>query len=116
MLNKNLIPLVTGIAITTSPLVALAQFPMPQAPPQQQQQQQQQQSPIAQIEAQAMNDILDLLTPEQQSQYKRARRRGAGIIAGLDEVEKISEDQQKEIKGIIRRASRRIMDATAPRK
>jgi len=113
MLNKNLIPLVTGIAITTSPLVALAQFPMPQAPPQQQQQQQ---SPIARIEAEAMNEILDLLTPEQQSQYKRARRRGAGIIAGLDEVEKISEDQQKEIKGIIRRASRRIMDATAPRK
>jgi hypothetical protein len=113
-MKKNLSPLLIGIAIASlTPIVALAQFPMPQAPPQQQQQQQ---SPIAQIEAQAMNEILDLLTPEQQSQYKRARRRGAGIIAGLDEVEKISEDQQKEIKGIIRRASRRIMDATAPRK
>lgn len=113
MLNKNLIPLITGIAIITIPLVALAQFPMPQAPPQQQQQQQ---SPVARIEAEAMNDILDLLTPEQQNQYKRARRRGAGIVTGLDEVENLSEDQQKEIKGIIRRASRRIMDATAPRK
>jgi hypothetical protein len=43
MLKKNLIPLVTGIAIITSPLVALAQFPQPQsAPPPQQQQ-----SPVA---------------------------------------------------------------------
>lgn len=114
MLKKNLLPLITGIAIITSPLLALAQFPMPQGVPPQQQQQQQ--SPVARIEAEAMNEILELLTPEQQNQYKRARRRGAGIITGLDEVENISEDQQKEIKSIIRRASRRIMDAAAPRK
>lgn len=112
MLKKNLLPLITGIAIITSPLVALAQFPQPQsAPPPQQQQ-----SPVARIESEAMNDILDILKPEQQIQYKRARRRGAGIIAGLDDVDNISEDQQKEIKQIIRRASRRIMDATAPKK
>lgn len=111
MLKKNLIALLTGIAISTIPSVALAQFPTPQgAPPQQQQ------SPVARIEAEAMNDILDILKPEQQDQYKRARRRGAGIIAGLEEVDNISEDQQTEITRIIRRASRRIMDATAPRK
>jgi hypothetical protein len=111
MLQKNLIPLVTGIAIITSPLIALAQFPAPQGPPPQQQQ-----SPVARIESDAMNDILDILKPEQQEQYKRARRRGAGIIAGLEQVDDISKDQQKEINSIIRRASRRIMDATAPRK
>lgn len=115
MLKKHLFPLVTGIAITTNPLVALAQFPMPQAPPPQQQQQQQQ-SPVARIEAEAINEILELLTPEQQNQYKRARRKGAGLISGLDEVANISEEQQKEITRIIRRASRRIMDAAAPKK
>lgn len=112
MLKKNLLSLITGIAIITSPLVALAQFPQPQsAPPPQQQE-----SPVARIESEAMNDILDILKPEQQIQYKRARRRGAGIIAGLEEVDNISEDQQKEIKTIIRRASRRIMDVTRPKK
>jgi hypothetical protein len=112
MLKKNLLSLITGIAIITSPLVALAQFPQPQsAPPPQQQE-----SPVARIESEAMNEILEILKPEQQTQYKRARRRGAGIIAGLEEVDNISEDQQKEIKTIIRRASRRIMDATAPKK
>lgn len=113
MLQKNLIPLITGTAIAlATPIVAQAQFPMPQAPPPQQQQQ----SPVARIEAEAMNEILELLTPEQQNQYKRARRRGAGIITGIDEVENISEEQQKEIKSIIRRASRRIMDAATPKK
>lgn len=112
MLKKHLISLVTGIAIITSPLATLAQqLPAPQGPPPQQQQ-----SPVARIESEAMNDILEILKPEQQDQYKTARRRGAGIVAGLDNVENISKDQQKEITSIIRRASRRIMDATAPRK
>lgn len=112
MLKKNLLSIITGIAITASPLVALAQFPQPQsAPPPQQQQ-----SPVAQIESDAMSDILEILKPEQQEQYKRAKRRGAGIVAGLEQVDNISEDQQKEITRIIRRASRRIMDATAPKK
>jgi hypothetical protein len=112
MLNKNLIPLITGIAIITSPLVALAQFPQPQsAPPPQQQQ-----SPVAQIESEAMNDILEILKPEQQVQYKRARRQGSGIVAGLEQVDNISEDQQKEIAKIIRRASQKIMDVTRPKK
>lgn len=111
MLQKNLIPLVTGIAIITSPLIAWAQFPAPQGPPPQQQQ-----SPVARIESDAMNDILEILKPEQQEQYKTARRRGAGIVAGLEQVDNISKEQQKEITNIIRRASRRIMDATAPRK
>jgi hypothetical protein len=111
MLKKNLLSLFTGIAIATTPFVALAQFPAPQGPPPQQQQ-----SPVARIEAEAINDILDILKPEQQDQYKKARRRGAGIVAGLEQVDDISKDQQKEINSIIRRASRRIMDATAPKK
>lgn len=112
MLQKNLISLVIGTAIAlATPIVAQAQFPLPQAPPPVQQEQ----SQITQIEADAVAEILELLTPDQQKQYKTARRRGAGIIQGLEEVQDISEKQQREINSIIRKTSRRIIDATRQR-
>ena len=113
MLKPNLIPLV-AVALVATPIAAFAQNP--QAAPGLQPIQQQQ-SKVNQIEADALAEIEELLTPEQLNQYKRARRRGAGIIPGLEEIQNLSDKQQSEINRIIRNTSRRILDSLprAPR-
>lgn len=107
MVKSNLIPLV-AVALAVIPLAAFAQNP--QAAPGLQQIQQQQ-SKVDQIEADAVAEIEELLTPEQLNQYKRARRRGAGMIQGLDEIQNLSDKQQSQINRIIRNTSRRILDS-----
>jgi hypothetical protein len=115
MVNLNRIPLVVRavavVAWTATPLVAFAQ--MPQAPPVPQspaQAIQLQRAQVQQIEAEAQAQIEEVLNPEQKDQYKWARRRGSGLIEGLDLVSNLSQDQQTEINSIVREASRRILD------
>jgi len=104
MLKRYRTQLVVAAIILTTPSTALAQLPQPPS------QVQQQQSQINQIQAEAITEIEALLSPEQQKQYKSARRRGAGIIEGLNEVQNLSEDQQTDINKITRNTSRRILN------
>jgi flagellar basal body L-ring protein FlgH len=110
MLKRNRTRLVAAAIILATPSTALAQLPQPSRPPQPSSQVQQQQSQINQIQAEAITEIEALLSPEQQKQYKSARRRGAGIIEGLNEVQNLSEDQQTDINKITRNTSRRILN------
>ncbi len=105
MMKLNLYLLV-AVSLIATPSVALAQAPVPQQP----QQIQQQQSKIREIEVEAETEIKAILSPEQQSDYQRARRRGAGLLEALDRVTDLSEEQQTQINTITRQASRRILD------
>lgn len=75
---------------------------------------QRRQSQIEQIEKRAASQIEAILTPEQQAQYKSARRRGAGVIDGLDAVANLTEEQQERIHRITRRTSQRIVELVSP--
>lgn len=109
MLKRDRLPLVVAAIIFVTPSLALAQ-PQPARPPQPPSPLQQQRVRISQIEAQAVAQIEALLSPEQQNQYKSARRRGAGIVEGLNEVQNLSEDQQTDIHEITRKTSRQILN------
>lgn len=114
MIKLNLYPLV-AITLATTPVVALAQTPQPpSSPPSPAQQIQQQQARIKQIEAEAQTQIEAVLTPEQQNQYRRVRRRGAGLIQGLDTVQNLTEEQLTEINAITRKTTRRLLDLLPP--
>jgi hypothetical protein len=111
--KRNLMPLVAVILVVT-PTAALAQRPprpgSRQAPPPAIQQPQ---SQIAQIQKEAVAEIEALLTPEQLRQYKGARLyRGEGPFQALESIETISDEQQEQINAIMRKTSRRILDAT----
>lgn len=75
---------------------------------------QQQQLQIQQIKAQAETQIKALLTPEQLDEYKKARKKGAGMLDALDVVSNLSEEQQTKINAITRKASRAILDLLPP--
>lgn len=115
MVKLDRIPLIfraiAVVAWTATPLVAFAQIP--QGPPEPQspaQAIQLQRAQIKQIEVEAQSQIEELLNPEQKDQYKWARRRGSGLVEGLDLVSNLSQDQQTKINSIVRDASRRILD------
>ncbi len=110
MLKRDRTLLLAAAIILATPSLTLAQFPQPARPPQPPSQLQQQQSRINQIQAEAITQIEALLSPEQQNQYKSARRRGAGIVEGLNEVQNLSEDQRSDINEITRKTSRQILN------
>jgi hypothetical protein len=113
MVRLNIIPLVV-VTLAVTPSVALAQMPRqprsPQSPPPGIQQRQ---SRVTQIQTEAVSEIETLLTPEQLRQYKGARLyRGEGPFQALEGIQNISEEQQEQINEIMRKTSRRILDAT----
>jgi len=110
MLKRDRTSLLVAVIILATPSIALAQFPQPPRPPQPPSPLQQQQARINQIQAAAVAQIEALLSPEQQNQYKSARRRGAGIVEGLNEVQNLSEDQRTDINEITRKTSRQILN------
>ncbi|MEP0886150.1 hypothetical protein NDI49_31945 [Trichocoleus sp. ST-U3] len=110
MLKRNCTRLVVAAIILATPSTALAQLPQSPRPPQPPSPLQQQQARINQIQAEAITQIEALLSPEQQNQYKSARRRGAGIVEGLNEVQNLSEDQRTDINEITRKTSRQILN------
>lgn len=114
MVKLTLAPLF-AVTIAATPLVALAQIPQqPPTPRSPASDSQQQRSRIEQLKAEAEDRIEAELTPEQQRQYRTARRRGAGLVQGLDQVTNLSEEQQTEINEIIRKTSEKILDLAPP--
>ena len=107
MVKLKFFPLVAIILVAT-PTVAFAQISIPVPPRQPTTPLQQRRFQVQQAEA----EIEALLASEEQTQYKQARRRGAGILDALDQIENLSPDQKTKINTIVRTASQRILDLT----
>lgn len=112
MVKLNLMPLV-AVTLALIPTVALAQTRrQPGSPQSAPPAIEQQQSRLDQIQKEAVADIEALLTPEQLSQYKGARLyRSEGPFEALESIQNLSKEQQNEINEIMRKTSRRILDA-----
>jgi hypothetical protein len=111
MVKLKFFPLVAIILVAT-PTVAFAQISIPVPPRQPTTPLQQRRFQVQQIESEAEAQIEKLLTSEQQTQYKQARRQGAGVLDALDQIENLSPDQKTKINTIVRTASQRILDLT----
>ena len=119
MVKLNTVSLV-AIAFTATASFSLAQdIPIPVPPPQRRPQPsspiQQQRLQVEQIQSEAEAEIEKLLTPEQQTQYRQARRAGNNILDSLDTIESLSESQKTKINTIVRTASERILNLTRRR-
>lgn len=110
MVKRNFFPLV-AITLAATPIVAFAQTPGLR-PPQQPTPLQQRRLQVQQIESEAEAEIQKVLTGDQQTQFRRARLRGTGLLDSLDQVDNLSQDQQTKINTIVRNTSQRILNLT----
>lgn len=100
---------VSAIAWSLTSAIASAQLQRPSPPSPSPQQRL-----IRQIQTETETEIKSILSPDQQSQYQAARRRGTGMLDSLDDVENLTENQQRRVNEIVRKASRRVWNVVPP--
>lgn len=108
MVKLNFCSLV-AIAIAATPTVTFAQNRPAAPPPQAANPAQQRQLQVQQIKAQIETQIQEVLTSDQQIQYRQSRRRGTGILDTVDSLPNLSQEQKNKIDAIVRKGSERIL-------
>lgn len=119
MMKLNVVSLVATTLVATASFSLAQDIPIPVPPPQRRPQPstplQQQRLQVEQIQAEAEVEIEKLLTSDQQTQYRQARRSGNGILDSLDTIQSLSVDQKTKINRIVRTTSDRILNLTRRR-